>query len=286
MKLANGLHDIERGEYDAISRTNFSLLKWFAVAPALYRYHQIQPREDTAAMKMGRVSHLAVFEPERFRSSVAMWDLGPRKGPDWEDFRRRNEGKELLTELEYKTAVAIGQAARGCRMAEPYLSGGRSEVTAVWTHVREPMGGLPGFQIECKGRVDFITNSGVIVDLKTCRDPSPGAFGRQAVDLLYREQASWYVDAVQAITGRRMPFKIVAVGNKPPHLVQVYDLTPQQLDFGRGEWWQWLERLHHCRTNNVWPAFSDGEMELALPRWAEPQDDEEDAAGLGLVIGE
>jgi hypothetical protein len=44
------------------------------LSPAHYKHALVTPTADTDAKKVGRVVHLAAFEPERFRNAVAVWD--------------------------------------------------------------------------------------------------------------------------------------------------------------------------------------------------------------------
>lgn len=291
MKPANGLHtDIDRDAYDGIERTNFSLLKNIAKSAAHLHHALTEERKDTDAMKLGRAVHIAALEPERFKSATARWDGGTRRGKDWEAFKKEHDGRELLTEREHDVCLAIQKAVRGDATAMRYLSRGRGEVTLLWT--RTAAGPLP-VEVPCKGRVDFIGQLG-IVDLKTCRDASPAAFGRQAWSLKYVTQASWYVDGHERATGVRLPYSIVAVESEAPFVVQVYTVPETLLELGREEYVRWLDQLVYCRANSVWPGYRDGETELELPAWASPESDNDDlnwdiggkTNGQGLPIGD
>lgn len=274
-----------RDEYDRIDRVNFSKLKHMGKSPAHYEHALTAKCEDTDAMKRGRAVHLAAFEPERFRAECVVWDMGTRRGSDWEEFKLRNKGREILTEGMNEVALAISKAARSSAMAAPYLSGGKGEQTVQWTHVEPEVLAVEGFSVDCKGRLDFISKAGALVDLKTCADASPEAFGRQVANLEYHVQAAWYVDGYKAATGVELPYVIVAVEAKAPFIVQVYRVPVDLLQLGRERYRGLLRRLHQCRQESSWPGYSDGVLDLCLPKWAAPAVDEDDGTGLGLVIG-
>src|SRR5438128_2539049 len=108
----DGLHELRREDYDSVERINHSSLKLIARSPSHYLHGLLEERADTDALKMGRVTHLAVLEPERFRSLITVWDGGRRVGKDWDKFCEQNAGRELLTEEEHKLCLALQQAVR------------------------------------------------------------------------------------------------------------------------------------------------------------------------------
>lgn len=276
--LEDGLHPaIDRDHYDRIERVSFSTLKLMRYSPAHYHHNLVNPVKDTDAKKVGRVVHLAIFEPERFRNCVAKWDGGTRRGKDWDAFREKNEGRELLTEAEHDRCIAIQNAVRADKVAQALVARGRGEVTLLWTIV------VGGAKIKCKGRIDFDALE-AIVDAKTTKDAEPAAFGRQCHDLSYVAQAAWYVDGYSLATGVRKPYKIVAVENEAPHVVQVYRVPDELLDLGRETYLGWLDKLTYCRSQNYWPGYAEGELDLSLPPWAMPFEEDEQLTQGGTPL--
>jgi len=256
--IAAGIHsDLTREEYDAIAgRTNFSHLKMMARSPLHYKTAY---RMDTSSMTLGRAVHLAVLEPSRYASAVAVWTGDRRAGKVWDAFRADNAGKELLTEEEDKAAKAIAASVMGNESARRHLTGeGTPETSILWK----------AGEHACKGRLDF-DGPISLVDLKSTRDASPEGFGRQAHNLHYISQAAFYSDGYFAATGERKPFVLVAVEPESPFAVQVYRVTEAQIERGRAQYTEWLARLEFCRKNDFWPSYFDGEIDLCLPRWAE-----------------
>jgi exodeoxyribonuclease VIII len=272
----DGLHQLQREDYDSIERVNYSSLKLIGRSPAHYRHGLLEEREDTDALKFGRVTRLAVLEPERFRSLIAVWDGGRRAGKDWDKFVEQHQGRELLTQEEHKRCLDLQQAVRNDARAMRYISGGQPEVTVLWTAE------VGGRRIPCKARLDFDTDA-ALVELKTTRNAEPSAFGRQAHGLGYHVQASWQVDGYARAAGIGKPHVTVSVEKDPPHVVQVYRMPERYLEMGRLEYRTWLDRLVECRESARWPGYADIELELEFPPWATGAD--EDLGGLGLTSG-
>lgn len=284
MTVKDGLYQhFPWGEYNLLNRVNFSSLKWMGKSPAMYRHKLLEKApKDTDQRKLGRATHLATLEPERFRSDCVVWTEGRRAGNVWKAFKEANVGRELLREKEHDHCLAIQRAVRADATAAKYLAGGRGEVSMFWTHKVQAIGGLSGYEMKCKGRIDFEAELPAIVDLKTTRDASPEGFSREAWNYRYHTQAAYYVDGYEAITSNRLPYIIVAVESAAPYVVQVYRVPDAILDLGREEYRDLLDRLNFCLSNSKWPGYADGELELTLPRWAAPTGADEDITGLDL----
>lgn len=276
---------LNREQYDALEGVNFSTLKHLKRSPAHYHAELLKTKlqkdeEDTDARRLGRVTHVAMIEPERFAATVAVWDGGRRAGKDWEAFKVQHKDKELITLAQYDQAIAMSRAVRANETLAKYLRKGKSEVTVRW---------------ECEGvvlksRLDFVSGAfvpHVIVDIKTAQDASPEVFGRAAWDFDYVMQAAMYSDAYHAATGDRLRYLLGAVEKSEPYVAAPYWVPEEQIDLGRNQYLELLAKLKRCREQNDWHGYvEDGEeMALHLPRWAMPQ--EEDAfEDLGISISQ
>lgn len=262
--------DISRAQYDAIEADNFSRLKHMGRSAAHYKARKEEPQEDTDALRIGRCSDLLVFQPAEFKSQVVVW-AGTRRGKAWDEFSSANASKEILTVEEAETVERVAESVRAA-LAD-YLASGETQATVLWRDA--VFGGW------CKARLDFISTARPsIIDQKTTRDASLEAFGRQAFNLHYLAQAAMYVDGVRATLGEELPYFLAAAEKESPFAVQVYRVTPEQLEMGRQEYRGWLAGLAECRRSNQWPAYSTGPTDLVLPRWAVPN---EGPALLSLV---
>jgi hypothetical protein len=271
-----------RADYDRRGEVNWSTLKLLAKSPAHYHAALLAPvGEDTDARQRGRAVHCAALEPERYRSEFIEWTGKTRNGEKWDEFQKRHAGKEIITSTMAKAAAGMQRAVRSTPTALQYLSGGQSEVTLIWPFVRPDMGAVKGYTTWCKSRLDFVANAGAIVDLKTTRDASPGGFGREVARYSYHAQAAFYQDAYFAVTGKRLPYIFVVIEAAAPYVGAVYRCTDRAFELGREMYVGLMDRLNVCRSTNHWPGYGEGEMDLELPAWLEPDDDEsEDLSDL------
>jgi hypothetical protein len=268
MPLQNGIHTLSRAEYDAIDRMNQSTLKHGLKSLAHLRFAETnkEEEEDKAAWRFGRCVHLGVLEPARLKTDVAVWGGGVRRGKSWDEFAERNAGKELLTLEEYTRCIAIQEAIRHNSYAQRCFADGAREVAVLWTDAETGL--------DCKALLDV--SHEIIVELKSARDASPGAFGRAAYSYAYHLQAAFYVDAVRSVTGRELPYVMVVAESAPPHVVQVYTVPPWILELGRKEYKRLLAAVKTARGNGLYNGYSVEPMELQLPRWAVANEDLED----------
>lgn len=284
--LSDGLHpNLSREGYDAIDAVNFSTLKWLGKSPLHYRHHVRRPSKDTPAKKLGRAVHLAVLEPERFASMVAVWDGAVRRGKEWNAFVREHEGREILTEAESAQVDGMAAAVRGNPAAVEILAGTRTEVAALWTVTVKASETFPGGVVRCKGRVDAHGPAG-LVEVKTTRDASPDGFGREAWRYRYPTQAAFYASGIEAITGSLPPHHTIAIENVEPYVVAVYRTPPQVLEVGRQECRDLLRMLVQCRAEGRWPGYVVGVSDLTLPKYAVDFGEDDDVTGIGLIAGD
>lgn len=283
--LADGLHNLTREQYDEITdRAHWSKLKLMGKSPAHYR-HLLDnpPGPDNDAFARGRITHFASYQPDLLET-VRVWDGKARKGKEWKKFQAdaKKANAECVPRKLFKEACALGKAVRSSPQTQRFMVGGKVEQTVLFTYRVPAVNALPGFEIRCKGMIDLLLPDAV-ADLKSTRDASPEGFGRQAFNLEYFVQAALYTDGLELVTGARRPYFLIAVEVAPPHVVQVYELSDEQLEQGREIYRERLHRLNHCRQHNEWLGYSATPLPLTFPRWATPN--EEDASVEDLDIG-
>lgn len=266
-----------RGEvdYDVIDAVNYSTLKELARSPKHYAHRLKHPRAGTPSMFRGSAAHTAILEPEEFERRYVVFDGKRRAGKAWEAFEKENNARTILKEDEYAQAMAFRDAVRGDPVAQPYLVGGDREVTLVWVD--------PETGVLCKGRPDYVTRDGVIVDVKTTKDASPFWFSRDVAKYQYHVQAAYYGDGYELITKREPRHVIIAVEAAEPRDVAVYRMSDPVIGPGRDAYRRWLKTLVECRQERRWPGYGNGfELELMLPPWALPDEGDLDSLGLEM----
>jgi hypothetical protein len=251
--------------YAEIQAVNFSTLKNMNVSPAHYRYWVDRAVPETDAMTIGSAVHVAVLEPDKFPLRFMVWEGGVRRGKEWEMFKVAAGDRGILKPDEYQTCLDIRDAVRGHERAGELLVSGISELTIQWTDETTGMA--------CKGRIDYLNAANVLIDLKTTRDAG-GAFLNQAARMLYHVQMAWYRDALRACKRSVAETKFIAVENKPPYDVMVYDIPDAVLKQGRDRYQGWMLKLQECRLADKWPGrCPDWEVPFVLPEWASGEDD-------------
>ncbi len=265
-------------DYRATGGVNISSLLQMARSPLHYRHATTPGAEqpDTDAMAFGRLVHLAILEPDRYRDEVVVWRGGRRAGKEWDAWQLANAGKVQATAAEAAQCEAMSLAVWSHPIAAQYMSmPGMAEVTMRWTH---PLG------MAAKSRLDwFVPGTGVIVDLKTSRDASEFAFARSAASLKYATRAAFYWDAVRYATGAEPSAYVLLVVEKlPPFAVVCYRVSESDIEHGRAEYERLLVKLKQCQEADTWPGYADDrETELLLPAWTFGA-----ATDSELVIGE
>ena len=111
---------------------------------------------------------------------------------------------------------------------------------------------------DCAGTPDVRSPLG-ITDLKVVHDASPLWFARHASRQGWLGQLVWYHDGIAPDAD---VLRIVAVEQKPPHCVQVYQLDESAIEQGRRHWRSLFERLLTCESAGYWPAYSDTVLPL------------------------
>ncbi len=230
-------------------------------------------------MDVGSAVHVAILEPARFDQQFFL-------APEFD--ARTKEGKE--TKAQAETAAAgrillrpadgdyaakeIAASVWGHKGARRLLQmPGQCEVCALW---RDEESGLM-----CKGRFDKLIPSAawkgkrpIIVELKTTRDAREWQFGKDALNLGYAAQASYYSHAVKLLTGEAPIHVIIAMENYGPWAVAAWSLDDEALQTGMLQWRKWLNDFAKAKASGQWPGYAEEVKVLRLPAWATKETEE------------
>ena len=232
-----------------LAPVRFSNLKYMAQSPAHYRERLLNPPEPSRAMRIGTCAHAALLG-----GNVVVYD-GDRRGKAWLEFEDAHAGQEIVTRAEWVLGEAMADAVRADCAAADLLAG--------MVHFEERVGFWIGSR-ECAGRIDAYSYD-ALIEFKTCADASPARFASHAVRMGYLAQVAWYIDGLGRCSVPLDAAYIIAVESKPPHVVQVYEITPASLDFGRAQYRSWWERLMQCEAANEWPGYVQSIAPLEPP---------------------
>lgn len=277
--------DVPMSEYhswDALSNSQLSRLEQ---SPRHLKTYLEEKQEETRAMKLGRMIHSSVLEPDVFQERYVV--LGQCEGEKADGDRCSNNAKvirpegqycgihdpggddldvECVKDDDYKIAEGIRNSIENSDSCMSMLSGsGKVELSIVWED------SLTG--VTCKARMDRYSPEipgGAIVDLKTTNDASPRNFSRKIFNFGYHRQAIFYLRGAKELGYDISNFVILAAEKSPPYAVQPYRFQTDELqtDDIRQQVNELLKLYSECRKQEKWPAYPDKVQDISIPGWA------------------
>lgn len=235
-------------------------------------------RGDTPSMQWGRAVHCLLFEPKKFATHYACWH-GRRAGNDYKDFVAECEerGREVLAEegrFSYNSALQAAESFVGEPLVQEFIKAGKPEVTVFAVEQG----------IQCRGRVDWLSSSRMLVDLKTAKDITARGFGRDFYKYHYDIKLGMYRRWVSRVTQFAWPVTVICLENEPPYDVAVVPIPDAVLERGVEKGLAIMHKLPGCIKEDHWPGVSGGgEYYLDTPTW---EMDDDDLEGAEEVEGE
>jgi exodeoxyribonuclease VIII len=237
------------------------------LTPAHYAAHMAgeTKREQTKAMLLGTMSHLAVLEPNKldaaFVEKPTDIDFRTKAGKEW---RESIGATPILDHEEARAVRGIRDSIAAHDAAKALLAGCDSEVAMFGEH-------RTGLWI--KGRVDALRvdsdNEAVICDVKTTSAGADyGTFSRQAASLNYHVSAAWYCHLAGLNGLPPVRFYWIVVEVAPPYAVAVYEIHADARDLGASMMNDALDLIAECEDEGHWPGYEAQITALNLPAWA------------------
>ena len=250
-------------EYHRDPSISKSGLDQFRRSPAHYKAWLAEDSEQTPAMRIGTLTHLAVLEPDTFNSVTVIAPLVDKRTKEgksiWEQFKGDNDGKEILSLDEHNQIVAMRDSVRKHQAAGKLLAKGGSEISVFAV--------CPKTKVMMKGRYDWLDGN-TIVDLKTTEDASPDGFAKSVANYRYHIQAAHYIALAGLVGIKDATFRMIAVEKAAPYAIAVYELGAADLILAESERITLLEMFSSCTQFQSWPAYSQNITTISLPRWA------------------
>lgn len=216
-------------------------------------------KEQSAAMIVGSLVHMAVLEPARYSSQVVCYD-GRKAGKEWEAFLAAHVAADILKPHEKEHIDAIASAVSANRDAAFALNLATiREMSVSWDE--------PASYGRAKARVDAY-GIGTLVDLKTTSKIEPRRFASQVCELGVDLQLGWYAHGLRANTCPVDKVLIIAVEQSAPHDVVVYEVPDGILKHGYEKACEIATRYRCCEACGSFPGVADGVQILELPEWA------------------
>lgn len=299
--LVPGLYNDVGEEYyeiDAMSNSKLSLIE--KKHPAYMKWRLENPKE-TDAMSLGSAIHAALLEPEHYQSHYKA-SVPPHNHDNWrheKTARLTAEGlsiEEVADEVGVKPGTIkkyfeIDDVAQTLAHYQQYppsrypcpSADDIAEVDAICEVVMDhPTAAalltLPGSRelsalwkwrdIFCKAKIDLLTDSGIIVDVKTINDASTESIERTIWDRGYHRQLAFYEWGLAKLGVDVEDHLLIFVETTEPYGVRVIRPPAETLKAG----WRQIEDLsdmyYEATTTNEYKAYSEDVEEIGIPYWA------------------
>jgi len=260
--MIQSMTDADYHAHPALGRSGMWTLH--TQTPAHYR---AQVGKDTSSLRLGKVAHAAILEPETFGSRfVQALDLNKNTNA-YKDWRAKVEGDgfTVVNRDDYDAALRIRDAVWANKVAADILSDGVFEQAAFAVDEET------GVNMKCKPDI-WNPRLSILADIKTARSAAPGAFARSCAQYGYHLQEPVYSTVWEAASGAKVNgFAFIVVEPEEPHLVAIYELTPADFELGFHIMGSALKLFAECERTGEWPGYPAEVVELSLPAWAHTQ---------------
>ena len=229
------------------------------------RYAERTKKEETPAMRKGRILHKWILEPDSFAAECIISPYENYRTKEAQYWRAEMETKNVLivSEKEREDYLKIVEAVWSDPVARPLLEGSQTELHG---YAKDPETGL-----QLYSRPDLITSSGRIGDLKITRSAKQEKFTNQQFFDGYFIQQGFYAHVDEIINFQKQdnPFYI-AVEEEYPHITQVYSVTTTYLNMAKKKITKGLKNIRDMRTldpgmknKQLWPGYHFEEVPLS-----------------------
>ena len=241
--------------------------------------HEIRtaPDDPTSAKGMGNALHVAVWEPQLYKSNVTIWtETKTRKAKACQEaIAQLEDGHYLITGDE---AWAVGEmmlALKRSKRCQAYLNAvDERELSVVfWLEIVDPASGET-IRLLCKVRLDgwiFRTRAGgIITDLKSTRNAKPDDFTWSIKKFGYHHQGAVYLEGARfAAQVLDVPAPtthvLLAVQNEPTFRAKPYRLTEAAIETAWSQLPAAVATMARCYETNEWPDIPDTTDDIGLP---------------------
>ena len=237
----------------------------------------------------GTIAHLAALEEHLLEERVVIVharDWRSKAAREVRDEAHANGKVPILFQRDegssgpdFQKVMAMRNALRNSPLAAPLLfeAKGNNEVSYDW--VDEYSG------VSCKARADRIVeekDTVKLIDLKTAPSASPQYFQRAMAQFGHHLRADFYIHGWEKQdTEKWADYIFVVIQREPPHLVSVFDLDAQALEWGGKLWRKAISEFEMAHAGGRWHDYMRDQMiqTVDLPTWAWHQLADREAAG-------
>lgn len=212
-------------------------------------------KKRSVALAFGTAVHMAVLEPHLYEDQYVVVD-GNKNTKKYKDEVAQYSGKSILSSDEKATIDGMADAIS--RYQDGILAeslGLADKEQSIYFTDKET-------GVRCKIRADFLVRGVAGFDLKSTIDARPEQFLRSAMrDYHYDLSAALYIEGIEQITGKPLPFYIVAIEKEAPFGMWVYEIKKDPNDKfymnGYKKMRRALRLYKDCMEKNAWPCYAD-----------------------------
>lgn len=258
-----GIYDLDNYEqYAAIAALRSSDLKKMNKSPLHYRAailneKPITPQLEKSFAKGKAFDVLILHGRMDFEALITIEPDLNRNTKEYKAWKAAAAGAECILTIEEKSnIIAMQQAANAkSQFAKIFGGAGFRHRVIIWQDSRTGLW--------CKAEIDFITDNGIVVDLKTTADAGFFFFSRNAAKLGYYNQGAFYLDGLTQVTGiAHNQFYLAAVEVEPPFESHIFKASQEQILRSQYQNEENMGKLLECLETGQWPGYPDHIMDL------------------------
>lgn len=232
------------------------------------RYMMTHPHKATSAMEFGSAAHARILG--RGQEVEVIDGNRNTKAVKEAIAEAESAGKLVLKSEDNEKIDAMAEAILAHETAAELLTAGAG-LPELSMFTRDAQTGR-----WCRGRIDFLASSEMIVDYKTTASAHPRDFERHAWFYGYHIQAAHYLRMACQL-GLAAPdaaYVLIAQEKTPPFSVATYQLDDDLLVYGDELVGTAIRKWDRCLATGNWPGYAEALLPLGTPRWVEITDRE------------
>lgn len=223
-----------------------------------------QPDKATVTMNLGSAVHMAILEPERAEKDIVIAECAARRGKVYDQLKEENPNAIILLEKESIDLMKMVESVYVNNTLQEWLSTGSTEVSC-FAELE-----YGGNKIPVKCRPDLLPGATKIIDIKTARDVTPHGFMYASYNYHYHWSAYLSCEILEKITGHPHTYHFIAIENKYPYEVVIYNAGNTVQALAEMELWPVLSKLAMAYQTNYYPKITQENeiLELEMPQYA------------------
>tara|TARA_R110000824_G_scaffold148463_1_gene318269 strand:- start:1385 stop:2212 length:828 start_codon:yes stop_codon:yes gene_type:complete len=235
---------------EAISQSD---IKNVLSSPADY-YHMQHTNLDTPAINLGKRFHMLTLEKDRFYERYTGIPKCRKGSKEYKEYQEQHEGKELIKEDDFRTLIRMRMDLELHPEAYRYLHNIKSREQAFFWNAESAY----GHKVWARGKYDFITEDGILCDLKTTSDCSPSSMYWNIKKWKMHIQPAYYIDGLRALGENITGFRFICIETKAPYKVCVYEIDEDFINAGRELYKEGLDKYMRMKPEDYKNGYCGG----------------------------